>query len=58
VIDPSKPEGSSTRLKLTSVVRLHKLATIHQGSIARRLGSLSANRATEVSKKLRDLLNL
>src|SRR6185436_18725663 len=40
IIDPSKPEFHSTHLKTVSVLRLHKLATIHFSSLARYLGTL------------------
>ena len=33
LIDPHKPEHQSTRLKTVSVLRLHKLATIHITSV-------------------------
>ncbi len=35
LIDPAAPEHRSTHLKTTSVLRLHKLATIHCSSLAR-----------------------
>lgn len=34
-IDPAQPEYHSTRLKSVSVLRLHKLATIHRNSLLR-----------------------
>jgi mRNA interferase MazF len=58
VIDPQIPEHTATNLKTKSVLRLHKLATIHRASIARKLGGLSPSAATEVDQKLRALLNL
>ena len=42
VLDPAKPEFRSTNLKTASVLRLHKLATIHASMIARHLGDLAA----------------
>jgi mRNA interferase MazF len=57
ILDPEKEE-SSTMLKTKSVVRLHKLATIHTNSIVRRLGNLSNVAATEVDSKLSLLLQL
>ncbi len=41
VLDPESPMASSTRLKTTSVLRLHKLATIHTSALVRRLGIIS-----------------
>jgi mRNA interferase MazF len=58
VLDPSKPEHASANLKSISVLRLHKLATIHQRSIVRYLGILSPAVEAEVASKLRGLLNL
>ena len=56
VLDQAKPEFRPTNLKITSVLRLHKLATIHASMIARRLGTLPQSQQTTVSAKLRDLL--
>lgn len=42
VIDPKHPDYQSTNLKQTSVLRLHKLATIHQGAVVRFLGTVSS----------------
>jgi mRNA-degrading endonuclease toxin of MazEF toxin-antitoxin module len=58
VLDPASVEGASTRLKSKSVLRLHKLATIHVQSVVRRLGTISATTKLEVAQKLRVLLNL
>ena len=58
VLDPKRPEHASTRLKVTSVLRQHKLATIHGRSIARRLGNISATTGTDVANKLRALLRI
>ncbi|MCS7208732.1 MAG: type II toxin-antitoxin system PemK/MazF family toxin, partial [Fimbriimonadales bacterium] len=41
LIDPSDAEHRDTRLKTVSVVRLHKIATIHESSIQRYLGFIS-----------------
>jgi mRNA-degrading endonuclease toxin of MazEF toxin-antitoxin module len=58
VLDPANVEGASTRLKSKSVLRWHKLATIHAQSMVRRLGTISATSKLEVTQKLRVLLNL
>jgi hypothetical protein len=58
VIDPEIAEHASTNLRAKSVLRLHKLATIHARSIVRRLGVLSVPTKTEVDVKLRSLLGL
>ncbi|MBM3810005.1 MAG: type II toxin-antitoxin system PemK/MazF family toxin [Acidimicrobiia bacterium] len=56
VLDPAKPEFRSTNLKTTSVLRLHKLATIHASMIARHLGDLPGSQKKTVSAKLHHLL--
>jgi mRNA interferase MazF len=58
ILDPSKPEFRSTRLKTKSVLRLHKLATIHCSSLARSLGNLDAAALTSAVDKLKQLLAL
>lgn len=58
VIDPTVAEHRSTRLKTSSVIRLHKLATIHTRAISRRLGKIPPSTADEVAQKLRELLDL
>jgi mRNA-degrading endonuclease toxin of MazEF toxin-antitoxin module len=58
VLDPASAKHASTNLKTVSVLRLHKLATIHGRNVVRRLGVLSADTAGEVDEKLRALLEL
>jgi len=58
LLDPATAEHASTNLRTASVLRLHKLATIHSRSVIRRLGALSPPTAAEVDEKLRGLLNL
>ena len=58
VLDPTATEYASIKLKTKSVLRLHKLATIHVRNIKRRLGSLPATAASEVDGRLRVLLDL
>ena len=58
VLDSTKPEFRSTNLKAISVLRLHKLATIHCTSLARYLGSVDTSTSTLVATKLRHLLAL
>jgi len=58
VLDPALAQYASTNLKTVSVLRLHKLATIHARNVVRRLGVLSADASTEVDEKLRTLLQL
>jgi len=56
VLDPARPEFRSTNLKTVSVLRLHKLATIHASMIARHLGTWPQSQKATVAAKLRDLL--
>ena len=58
LIDPGKPEYTNTHLKTISVLRLHKLATIHSASIVRFLGVLNDDVKARVDTKLRNLLKL
>ena len=58
LLNPALPQHAGTRLKTTSVLRLHKLATIHGRSAVRYLGKLPAALGAEVAAKLRALLRL
>jgi len=58
VIDPRSAADQTTRLKTVSVVRLHKLATIHRTSLVRYLGDLSATRLDDAKARLRAWLGL
>jgi hypothetical protein len=58
LIDPALPEYASTNLRGVTLLRLHKLATIHLRDVVRSLGSLSAAAALDVETRLRILLNL
>ena len=58
ILDPATADHASTNLKTKSVVRLHKLATIHSRNVVRHLGSFAPTTASEVDEKLRALLRL
>jgi mRNA interferase MazF len=58
ILDPSRTEFHGTRLKVVSALRLHKLATLHCSSLARRLGTLDSGQRSVVAAKLRTLLDL
>lgn len=58
LLDLVRPEHASTGLKVPSLVRLHKLATIHKKSIMRHLGKLEPAVITMVQDKLKVLLGL
>src|SRR5438445_13776488 len=51
IFDPFNPEHASTKLKTISVLRLHKLATIHQRNMVRLLGKLSSSAVSEVEAR-------
>ncbi len=57
ILDPADADHAATRIKKKSIVRLHKLATMHQSTIVRKLGELPPTLQTEVKDRLRDLLN-
>src|SRR5438477_10419672 len=42
LIDPKQPQHSTTNLKQVTLLRLHKLATVHDSDIIRHLGHVSA----------------
>ncbi len=58
VLDPAAAELAATNLKTRSVLRLHKLATIHGRNVVRRLGILPDSAVAEVDNRLRSLLKL
>lgn len=58
LIDPGTPDFQSTNLKAPSVLRVHKLATIHVTSIVRRLGRLDPHMRAIIFDKLRAMSGL
>lgn len=58
LIDPTQPEHQDTHLKTVSVLRLHKIATIHDSSIQRSLGFISSETLLQVSEILKRLFGL
>ncbi len=58
LVDPRQREFRSTNLKTISVLRIHKLATIHARSIVRSLGKLDPSLRGAIAAKLRQLLDL
>ena len=57
-IDPANPQYATVRLKVKSVLRLHKLATIHESSLVRKLGCVSPTLWADVEEILREMLGL
>lgn len=58
ILDLATPEFQGTHLKVTSALRLHKLATIHCSSLTRHLGALESAQYAIVAGKLLALLGL
>jgi hypothetical protein len=58
LLDATLPEFRSTKLKISSALRLHKLATIRWSSLARYLGVVDNRTWSAVASKLKDLLGL
>jgi hypothetical protein len=58
LMDPKQPQYTTTNLKQVTLLRLHKLATIHDSNVMRHLGQVSAGTWSDVESKLRLLLNL
>jgi mRNA interferase MazF len=58
LLDPRSPDHAATNLKAVSVVRLHKLATLHQRDAFRVLGALSAAAMQDAEQRLRVLFIL
>lgn len=58
LIDPSQPEYQDTHLKTVSVLRLHKIATIHDSSVQRYLGFISSEAQVQVDAVLKAIFSL
>jgi mRNA interferase MazF len=58
LLDSSNPDFSSTNLTQLSILRLHKLATLHRRDVIRHVGVLSATAKQAVDARLRTLLQL
>ena len=55
VLDSSRDDFSTTGLRVSSPIRLHRLMTVTTSVIQRELGELSAQMRDEVNKKLQKL---
>jgi mRNA interferase MazF len=58
LINPAMHEFQATHLKVPSVLRLHKLATLHTSSLVRLLGHLENDHRVAISSKLKSLLSI
>jgi hypothetical protein len=56
LLDPTQAPFRATNLKVKSMLRLHKSATLHLASLARQLGEIDPPTLNLVLTKLRDLL--
>jgi mRNA interferase MazF len=57
-VDRTHPEFTLTGLRVTSVLRLHKLAAVEQSIVVRRLGRIGPQLQTEVDRLLCQVLGL
>ena len=58
ILPTTHPDFLPTGLKVSSVLRTHKLFTVHYSVIVRRLGFISSNVQLEVDKLLHFVLSL
>jgi mRNA interferase MazF len=58
IVDTSHPEFPLTGLRVTSVCRLHKLATVERTVIVRRLGHIGPQQQSEIDRLLPAVLGL
>ncbi|MBM3887563.1 MAG: type II toxin-antitoxin system PemK/MazF family toxin [Verrucomicrobia bacterium] len=58
LLNPARPDFTSTGLRVSSAVRLHRLLTVTTSLIQRELGELSPALLAEVGAKLRKLFQL
>jgi len=57
-VDTTHPEFDMTGLRVASVFRAHKLATVERSVVVRRLGRIGPQLQTEVDRLLRTVLAL
>jgi mRNA interferase MazF len=57
-VESTHPEFARTGLRVTSVLRMHKLAAVERSVIVRRLGRLGPQLQAEVDRLLRVVLGL
>ncbi len=58
LLDSRQPQHQSTRLKVISVLRLHKIATVYTSALQRYIGFVSPLVQQEVDAKLKAVLRL
>jgi mRNA interferase MazF len=58
LIDPSDPGFPASGLKVRSALRLHRMVTVSQKTIQRKLGSLTPTLANQAQQTLRQLFGI
>lgn len=58
VIDKTDADFATTGLKMSSMIRLHRLMTVTTSIVLCELGELSLSQRTEIEDRLRKLFNL
>ena len=58
VLDSAHPEFAATGLRVSSLLRLHRLMTVTTSLIRRELGELSSQMQNEIADRLRTLFGL
>lgn len=58
VLDPADPDFRRTGLRVQSVVRLHRLATVRTRIFVRKLGDLSDRQSQQVETRLKQVFGL
>ena len=58
ILDARDPDFSTTGLRVSSTLRLHRLMTVTTSIIQRELGKLALPMQAEINAKLRDLFEL
>ena len=56
-IAPAQPEFAATNLTAVTIVRLHKIATLHRRDFLRRMGELSPQAWVEIDLRLKLLFH-
>ncbi|MGI8495228.1 MAG: type II toxin-antitoxin system PemK/MazF family toxin [Pyrinomonadaceae bacterium] len=58
IIDAKDADFALTGLKVSSMIRLHRLMTISKSIVQRELGELSKNQQAEIENRLRKLFGI
>lgn len=58
LIDAADQDFKETGLKVSSIVRLHRLTTVSKSLIRREIGTISTKHQAQINEKLRQLFKL